>query len=76
MLQIDLNIRKEFLKDVTMCVSKLDTNIVMANFSSEDLYAKGQLNIQVKNLQHLTKIISNILKLPGVFSVQRVCDQN
>ena len=59
-----------------MCVSKLDTNIVMANFSSEDLYAKGQLNIQVKNLQHLTKIINNILKLPGIFSVERLNDPN
>jgi len=68
--------RKDFLKDVTMCVSKLETNIVMANFQSEDLYAKGQLNIQVKNLQHLTKIINSILKLPGIFSVERLSDPN
>ncbi|KAA3617483.1 MAG: bifunctional (p)ppGpp synthetase/guanosine-3',5'-bis(diphosphate) 3'-pyrophosphohydrolase [Calditrichaeota bacterium] len=68
--------RKDFLKDVTMCVSKLETNIVMANFSSEDLYAKGQLNIQVKNLQHLTKIINSILKLQGIFSVERLSDPN
>ena len=54
----------------------LDTNIVMANFSSEDLYAKGQLNIQVKNLQHLTKIISGLLKLPGIFSVERLSDHD
>ncbi len=68
--------RKDFLKDVTMCVSKLETNIVMANFTSEDLFAKGQLNIQVKDLQQLTKIINNILKLPGIFSVERLSDNN
>ncbi len=68
--------RADFLKDVTVCVSKLDTNIVMANFSSEDLYAKGQLNLQVKNLNHLNKIVNSILKLPGIFSVERLTEPN
>jgi len=64
--------RKNLLKDITLCVSKQDTNILMVNFHIEDTYAKGKLNIQVKNLQHLTRIINSIRKIPGVFSVERV----
>ena len=68
--------RRDFLRDVTLSVSKQDTNIVMANFSTEDMYARGQLHIQVKDLEHLTKIINSISKLPGVFSVERVNELN
>ncbi|MGD9486907.1 MAG: bifunctional (p)ppGpp synthetase/guanosine-3',5'-bis(diphosphate) 3'-pyrophosphohydrolase [Calditrichaceae bacterium] len=64
--------RKNLLKDITLCVAKQDTNILMADFRTDDMYAKGQLNIQVKDLQHLTKIINSIRKIPGVFSVERV----
>jgi GTP pyrophosphokinase len=64
--------RKNLLKDITLCVSKQDTNILMVNFHIEDSYAKGKLNIQVSNLQHLTRIINSIRKVPGVFSVERV----
>ena len=68
--------RKDFLKDVTLCVSKLNVNIVMANFSIEDMYAKGYLNLQVKDLQHLTRIINSLQKLQGVISVERFNEQN
>lgn len=63
--------RKDLLRDITLCVSKQEINIVSVQFSTEDMYAYGQLNIQVKDLQHLTKIINKISKLPGVFSVER-----
>lgn len=66
--------RKDFLRDITGAVSAQNTSIAMASFSAEDLYAKGQLNIKVRNLQHLTKIINSILKLPGIFSVERLND--
>ncbi len=68
--------RRDFLKDVTMCVSKQNVNIVMANFHTEDMYVKGYINVQVKDLQHLTRIINNLLKLQGVISVERFNEQN
>ncbi len=71
-LQIIGEDRKNFLHDITLCVAKSNTNIVTVNFETEDMYARGQINIQVKNLQHLTKIINSINKIPGVFSVERL----
>ncbi len=68
--------RKDVLRDITNCVSKQDINIVSVTFSAEDLYARGNLNVEVKDLHHLTKVINNINKLPGVFSVERVNEGN
>ncbi|RMH62033.1 MAG: bifunctional (p)ppGpp synthetase/guanosine-3',5'-bis(diphosphate) 3'-pyrophosphohydrolase [Calditrichaeota bacterium] len=68
--------RKDLLRDITNCVSKQDINIVSVTFSAEDLYARGNLNVEVKDLHHLTKVINNINKLPGVFSVERVNEGN
>ena len=48
----------------------------MANFHTEDMYAKGYINVQVKDLQHLTRIINSLLKLQGVISVERFNEQN
>jgi guanosine-3',5'-bis(diphosphate) 3'-pyrophosphohydrolase len=64
--------RKNLLKDITLCVAKQDINIINASFRVEDTYAKGNINIEVNDLQHLTKIINNIRKVAGVFSVERV----
>lgn len=74
--QVQLSIlgedRKNLLKDITLCVAKQDINIINANFHVEDSYAKGSLDIEVNDLQHLTKIINSIRKISGVFSVERV----
>jgi len=64
--------RKNLLQDITQCISKQEINIISVYFGVEDMYAKGQINVAVKDLQHLTKIITNIRKLPGVFTVERV----
>jgi len=64
--------RKNLLKDITLNISKQDINIHTVSFRTDDMYARGNLNIEVNNLQHLTKIINNIRKIPGVFSVERV----
>ena len=74
--QVQLSIlgedRKNLLKDITFCVAKQDINIINANFRVEDSYAKGSLDIEVNDLQHLTKIINNIRKITGVISVERM----
>ncbi len=76
--QVQLSIigedRKNLLKDITTCIAKQDINIFNATFHVEDMYAKGLLDIEVQNLQHLTKIINSIRKINGVFSVERVED--
>ncbi len=68
--------RKNLLRDITDCVSRQNINIVSASFTVEDLYARGNLNVGVKDLHHLTKVITSIKKLPGVFSVERVNEGN
>ncbi|MHB2227719.1 RelA/SpoT family protein [Calditrichota bacterium LG24] len=76
--QVQLSIvgedRKNLLKDITTVIAKLDINIFNASFHVEEMYARGVLDIEVKNLQHLTKIINAIRKINGVFSVERVED--
>ncbi|HHE55115.1 MAG TPA: bifunctional (p)ppGpp synthetase/guanosine-3',5'-bis(diphosphate) 3'-pyrophosphohydrolase, partial [Caldithrix abyssi] len=76
--QVQLSIigedRKNLLKDITTCIAKQDINIFNASFHVEDMYAKGLLDIEVQNLQHLTKVINSIRKINGVFSVERVED--
>ncbi len=66
--------RKNLLQDITQCISKQEINIISVYFSVEDMYAKGQVNIEVKDLRHLTKTMASIRKLPGIFTVERVED--
>ncbi len=66
--------RKNLLSDISSSISKQDVNIISANFYVEEMYARGNLTIQVKNLQHLTKIMGSIRKIAGVFTVERVAD--
>lgn len=64
--------RKDLLRDITLCVSRLNINIVAVNFISEEMYARGYLDILIKDLSQLTKIINNIGRIAGVLSVERV----
>ena len=64
--------RKDLLKDITFTISKQEINILMVQFSIEDTYAKGTIDIEVQDLEHLTKVIKSIRKVPGVFSVERI----
>ncbi len=76
--QVQLSIlgedRKNLLKDITTVIAKQDVNIINASFHVEDMYAKGLVDIEVQNLQHLTKIMNSIRKISGVFAVERVED--
>ena len=66
--------RQNLLKDITLNISKQDINIINVHFWVEDMYARGSIDIAVKNLQHLTKIIKSIGKVAGVIKVERVQD--
>ena len=64
--------RKSLLRDITLGISKEDINIITVHFQKEDIYARGNLNIEIKDLQHLTKLINQLRKIPGILSVERV----
>ena len=64
--------RKSLLRDITLGISKEDINIITVHFQKEDIYARGDLNIEIKDLQHLTKLINQLRKIPGILSVERV----
>jgi len=66
--------RKNLLKDIALTISKQEINIINVHFTVEDMYAKGFIDIEVKDLQHLTKVIKSIRKVQGVFSVERIED--
>lgn len=68
--------RRNLLKDITLSISKREINILNVYFSVEDMYAKGYIDIEVSDLQHLTKVMNDIRKVPGVFTVERVEDLN
>ncbi|MCL4708385.1 bifunctional (p)ppGpp synthetase/guanosine-3',5'-bis(diphosphate) 3'-pyrophosphohydrolase [bacterium] len=64
--------RKHFLRDVSDSISQTDTNIVSIEMRAEDAIVHSNIIIEVKNLQHLTRVTSRISKVNGVFSVERV----
>jgi len=68
------NDRKHLLKDITEKISSTNTNIVNINMSVEDAIMSGDIIVQVKDLEHLTKIIGTIRKIEDIISVDRVVE--
>lgn len=64
--------RKNFLRDVTEKISQTNTNIVSVDLKTEDSIVNSNLIIEVRNLQHLTRVINNISKVKGVIAVERL----
>jgi GTP pyrophosphokinase len=64
--------RKHFLRDVSEAIAQTDTNIVRIEMRAENSMVHSNIIIEVKNLQHLTRVISRIGKVPGVLSVERL----
>lgn len=64
--------RKELLHDISLVISKCDTNLTMVEFKVEDSLAKGNLVVQVKDLYQLTKILNSMRKIKRIISVERV----
>ncbi|RKY86128.1 (p)ppGpp synthetase, partial [candidate division KSB1 bacterium] len=60
------NDRKYLLRDITDKISTTNTNIVSVNMNVEDSIVSGNIILQVKNLEHLTKVIRNLLKIEDV----------
>ncbi len=64
--------RKDFLKDLSESLSRANANILNINLRTEDSFIHNNMLIEVRNRNHLDKIIKNISKLKGIISVARV----
>jgi GTP pyrophosphokinase len=64
--------RKHFLRDVSESISETDTNIVSIEMKAQDNVVHSNIILEVKNLQHLTKVLQKIRKVKDVISVERL----
>ena len=64
--------RKQFLRDVSESISSTDTNIVSIVMNAQDSLVHSIVIIEVKNLNHLVKVMNKISKVHGVISVERL----
>ncbi|RKY79240.1 hypothetical protein DRQ15_03320 [candidate division KSB1 bacterium] len=64
--------RKGLLRDISEAIAATDTNIVNIEMKVENSVVVGSLIVQVKNLQHLTRIINKIDNIKNVISVERL----
>ncbi len=68
--------RRNFLLDVTQCISQTDTNIVNIEMQVDDTIVHSTIILEIRNLQHLTRIIKKISQVKGVISVERLSGAN
>lgn len=65
--------RKHFLRDVSNTISQADTNIVSIQMSvEEDSLVHSNIILEVRNLQHLTRVINKLNQVKGVINVERL----
>jgi len=66
--------RKHFLRDISNTISQTNTNIVSIDMKVEDGVVNSNIILEVRNLHHLTKIMSKISQVKGVINVERLTD--
>ncbi|MCI0513906.1 bifunctional (p)ppGpp synthetase/guanosine-3',5'-bis(diphosphate) 3'-pyrophosphohydrolase [candidate division KSB1 bacterium] len=64
--------RKHLLKEISEGISTTDTNIVSINLNAQDSMVHGSIIIEVKNLNHLIRVMNKITKIPGVINLERL----
>jgi len=64
--------RRGFLRDVSESITSTDTNIASIEMKAEDSFVHSNIIIEVKNLQHLTRVIKKLSQVKGVVSVERL----
>jgi GTP pyrophosphokinase len=64
--------RKHFLRDVSDSISQTDTNIVSVDMKAQDSIVHSNIILEVRNLQHLTRVINKINQVKGVINVERL----
>lgn len=70
--------RQNLLRDITEAVAAAKVNIRKVEMHMEDQLAVGYLVAEVKNLPHLTRLISRVNKLKGILKAERqdIPDEN
>ena len=64
--------RKHFLRDVSEAISQTDTNIVSIEMKADNALVHSTIYLQVRNLQHLSRILKRMRRVKGVISVERL----
>jgi GTP pyrophosphokinase len=64
--------RKHLLKEISVGISATDTNIVSINLNAQDSMVHGSIIIEVKNLNHLIRVMNKINKISGFISLERL----
>ena len=64
--------RTNFLHDISEAIAGSDTNIVNIQMKSEDSLVYGNLIVEVRNLQHLTRVTNKIDSVKGVIQIERI----
>ena len=64
--------RTNFLKDISEAIAVTETNIIKIEMKTEDSLVYGSLIVQVRNLQHLTRLTGNIGRVKGVIRIDRL----
>ncbi|MFC1595414.1 ACT domain-containing protein, partial [Gemmatimonadota bacterium] len=64
--------RAHLLSDIGRAISASSTNIQAANMSAHGGSAEGQFIIEVRNLQHLQKVVKSLERVKGVERVERI----
>lgn len=70
-LELVVEDRKNALRDVLDSFAAEDVNIRDATMSSEEGMAHGKLEIEIRNLRHLKRVIKKVKKTTGVISIWR-----
>lgn len=63
--------RKNLLADVSRAISEFDCNIQSGSFDGAHEFARCTFMVEVRNVNHLDRIIQSIERLPGVSRVIR-----
>lgn len=72
-VQLDMEVedRKNMLRDLTQAVADADTNVRAAEMYARDTTAVGKFVVEVSSLSHLNRILDKVRKVKGVISVAR-----
>ena len=71
-LRIFTEDRPGMLADITTVISDSDANIRTFESGGEDLHARIEVALDVKDRKQLERILAGIKRIPGVFDIERV----
>lgn len=70
-LNLTMENRKNLLRDITQAIADAETDIQGVSLAADRATGNGTIDIQVRNLQHLSDIKRRIRGVPGVLAVER-----